>query len=1679
MSACEAFVPPPECPVFTPSREQFADPLGFIASVRPVVERTGICKIRPPAGWQPPFAVDVEKFRFTPRIQRLNELEAQTRVKLNFLDQIARFWELQGSTLKIPIVERKILDLYMLSKVVAEEGGFELICKDRRWSRIASRLGYPPGKGAGSLLRSHYERIIYPYDLFQSGVSLSGTSQPDGYESNSRDKVYKPHSIPLRQAVQPPKTEGYGRRAKRLKQEPDTGDGEGGRGPELRRVQVYGMRSMSQVACKSRGEERHSMRKMDSGQDGKNHRGTCRSSDLEVERYVCRACGRGDEEAQLLLCDGCDDSFHTFCLIPPLHDVPRGDWRCPKCVAEECSKPQETFGFEQATKEYTLPGFGEMADAFKAEYFSMPVHMVPPELVEKEFWRLVSTIEEDVTVEYGADIHSGEFGSGFPVRGTQRRLSSREEEYARSGWNLNNMPVLEQSVLAYINADISGMKVPWLYVGMCFSAFCWHIEDHWSYSINYLHWGEPKTWYGVPSCAAGALESVMKRLAPELFEAQPDLLHQLVTIMNPNLLTAHGVPVVRTDQCAGEFVVTFPRAYHSGFNQGYNFAEAVNFCTADWLPMGRLCVEHYRRLYRYCVFSHDELICKMAAEADGLDLVMARAVREDLEIMSKEEKEQRSIVELRGVVQSEREAFELLADDERQCDTCKTTCFISALTCSCSPNRLVCLTHAQHLCSCLPEKQCLRFRYALDEIPEMLLRLKEREDTCMSWIQQTEAALHPSGPEQKKELGELRALVSEVKEKRIRNPLLQKSLSAAIRDAEKCASLAQQLLSHKPRTRLRSEAKVQTRLSLEELQAFMSQLASLSCIVPQAKQVQDLLDKIERCKSEAQAALEDQNPEPELLERLLDESSSLDVDLPETQSLRLALQQARWLQEVRRALEAPERPTLAEMRALLEGGVAVAPRATVERALAELQQLLTLAERWEEKARVCLQARARQPMALLETMVQEAEVIPAHLPNMLALKEALRKAREWTALVQALQCGPSPPYLSVLERSILRGRPIPVMLEVLPQLENQAAAARAWKDRTARTFLKKNSQCTLLEVLSPRTDVGLPTVGKSRRRRVREAPTERDARRIDGVENEGDNPADLADPASIVASFKESEHIELEAMRRLRALNRAKPHPGAFGTSLPPSDIRYCVCRRAPSGAMLQCHLCYDWFHSACVAQPRTAAQRKAGGSTAGGSGPAFGNKEPRFLCPLCQRSRRPRLETILSLLVALQKLSVRLPEGEALQCLTERAMAWQDRARQALATQELASALAKLSVLSQRLVEHAAREKTKKIIHAELRKAAANPDLRHIQGVRPEAFGRLGVPLQPTRVGGCDEGASDSEEEATRLPLQYLASRKQRAYGGLLLTERSLLCEEEEEVDEDDEVTMEIDEVCAPTRPPMQLLPSFCSEHAYSSASKVIHQGMGMVRKQPRKSPLSSRHLDRAPLRLSEAARCRLMELLLEVDLLEVTLDEEQHLWRILQASRCPPGEPRPPQLLEVAGRESLQVAAKGRCTQPERKRRRKLEKGELAFSAEAGRRRESAKANRTAKRRTQAGTGERRGNGAARGAKRDRKRARQRSGNRKGGATQSGNNVATLVAGGPVVDESEDEYAVCAASGCQRPYGDEVDWVQCDGGCDEWFHQICVGVSAQTAETEDYICCRCASRPKPPAQPAAPPVA
>ncbi|KAL5109440.1 Histone-lysine N-methyltransferase 2C [Taenia crassiceps] len=52
-----------------------------------------------------------------------------------------------------------------------------------------------------------------------------------------------------------------------------------------------------------------------------------------LECTICEGCGRATDENLLLLCDDCDISYHTFCLNPPLKEVPKGNWKCTNCVS--------------------------------------------------------------------------------------------------------------------------------------------------------------------------------------------------------------------------------------------------------------------------------------------------------------------------------------------------------------------------------------------------------------------------------------------------------------------------------------------------------------------------------------------------------------------------------------------------------------------------------------------------------------------------------------------------------------------------------------------------------------------------------------------------------------------------------------------------------------------------------------------------------------------------------------------------------------------------------------------------------------------------------------------------------------------------------------------------------------------------------------------------------------------------------------------------------------------------------------------------------------------------------------------------------------------------------------------------------------------------------------------------
>ncbi|XP_029341376.1 probable lysine-specific demethylase 4B [Acyrthosiphon pisum] len=148
-------------------------------------------------------------------------------------------------------------------------------------------------------------------------------------------------------------------------------------------------------------------------------------------------------------------------------------------------------------------------------------------------------------------------------------------------WNINKLG----TILDYVNEDygniIEGVNTAYLYFGMWKSLFAWHTEDMDLYSINYLHEGYPKTWYSIPPENGHAFERLANRFFPTEAEKCPAFLRHKATMISPNILKEN------ITQEKGEFVITFPFGYHSGFNVGYNIAEAINFASPRWVEYGK------------------------------------------------------------------------------------------------------------------------------------------------------------------------------------------------------------------------------------------------------------------------------------------------------------------------------------------------------------------------------------------------------------------------------------------------------------------------------------------------------------------------------------------------------------------------------------------------------------------------------------------------------------------------------------------------------------------------------------------------------------------------------------------------------------------------------------------------------------------------------------------------------------------------------------------------------------------------------------------------------------------------------------------------------------------------------------------------------------------------------------
>uniref|UniRef100_A0A8C5DNV2 JmjC domain-containing protein n=1 Tax=Gouania willdenowi TaxID=441366 RepID=A0A8C5DNV2_GOUWI len=106
----------------------------------------------------------------------------------------------------------------------------------------------------------------------------------------------------------------------------------------------------------------------------------------------------------------------------------------------------------------------------------------------KEYW---SNVNKNCPI-YGADVN----GSLFEPNVKE--------------FNIGNLGTILDTLEQDSGINIEGVNTPYLYFGSWKTTFPWHTEDMDLYSINYLHFGEPKSWYAVSSEHGKSLEHLAK-----------------------------------------------------------------------------------------------------------------------------------------------------------------------------------------------------------------------------------------------------------------------------------------------------------------------------------------------------------------------------------------------------------------------------------------------------------------------------------------------------------------------------------------------------------------------------------------------------------------------------------------------------------------------------------------------------------------------------------------------------------------------------------------------------------------------------------------------------------------------------------------------------------------------------------------------------------------------------------------------------------------------------------------------------------------------------------------------------------------------------------------------------------------------------------------------------------------
>ncbi|XP_016101550.1 lysine-specific demethylase 4B-like [Sinocyclocheilus grahami] len=259
-------------------------------------------------------------------------------------------------------------------------------------------------------------------------------------------------------------------------------------------------------------------------------------------------------------------------VIPPKEWKPRRSYETIEEMVIPAPIMQVVTGQSGLFTQYNIQKksmtVGEYRKLANSKKYCTPQHKDFDDL-ERKYWKNLTF----VSPIYGADIS----GSLYDPDITE--------------WNIGHLNTLLDMVEQECGIVIEGVNTPYLYFGMWKTTFAWHTEDMDLYSINYLHFGQPKSWYAIPPEHGKRLERLAQGFFPGSSQGCDAFLRHKMTLLSPSILKKYSIPFDRITQEEGEFMITFPYGYHAGFNHGFNCAESTNFATLRWIDYGKMATQ--------------------------------------------------------------------------------------------------------------------------------------------------------------------------------------------------------------------------------------------------------------------------------------------------------------------------------------------------------------------------------------------------------------------------------------------------------------------------------------------------------------------------------------------------------------------------------------------------------------------------------------------------------------------------------------------------------------------------------------------------------------------------------------------------------------------------------------------------------------------------------------------------------------------------------------------------------------------------------------------------------------------------------------------------------------------------------------------------------------------------------